>query len=183
MAKLRWNCTSAKPSPLLAANISLITIRMIPMDSACRIPVTICGLAERSTRCHSRAGPPMPYDRQVSARTSSTDRTPSTVLSRIGHTQPLAITITFMVSPMPANRMMTGTSTGGGMARKNSSTGSSTARTRGIVPTSVPTPTPAATATPYPTASRARLGSTSARSRCPVQTSPKVRRMSRSGGK
>ena len=29
---------------------------------------------------------------------------------------------------MPANSMMTGTSTGGGMARKNSSTGSSDAR-------------------------------------------------------
>jgi hypothetical protein len=38
-------------------NISLITIRMMPIDSAWRIPVTICGLADRSTRCHSRAGP------------------------------------------------------------------------------------------------------------------------------
>ena len=35
------------------------------------------------------------------------------------------MTMTFIVSPMPANSMMIGTSTGGGMARKNSSTGSS----------------------------------------------------------
>ena len=34
MAKLRWNWTMAKPRPLLAANISLITIRMMPIDRA-----------------------------------------------------------------------------------------------------------------------------------------------------
>ena len=50
MAKVRWNWTMVKPSPLLAANISLITIRMIPIDSACRIPAMICGLAAGSTR-------------------------------------------------------------------------------------------------------------------------------------
>jgi hypothetical protein len=38
IAKLRWNCTMVKPRPLLAANISLITIRMIAMDRACRSP-------------------------------------------------------------------------------------------------------------------------------------------------
>ena len=72
----------------------------------------------------------MPYDRAVSDITESTARTPSTVLSRIGHTQPLAMTAIFIVSPMPANSMMTGTRTGGGTARRNSRTGSQTARTR-----------------------------------------------------
>ena len=56
---MRWNCTMVKPRPLLAANISLMTIRMMPIDSACRTPVTICGLAERSTRWRSRAAPVM----------------------------------------------------------------------------------------------------------------------------
>ena len=60
IAKLRWNCTMVKPSPLLAANISLMTIRMMPMDSACRSPAKICGLAERSTTCRSRAAPVRP---------------------------------------------------------------------------------------------------------------------------
>jgi hypothetical protein len=60
MAKPRWNWTMVKPRPLEAANISLITIRMMPIESAWRIPATICGLAERSTRCRSRAGPRMP---------------------------------------------------------------------------------------------------------------------------
>jgi hypothetical protein len=46
------------------------------------------------------------------------------VLSRTGHRQPDTITSTFMVVPMSATRMKIGTSTGGGMARRNSSTGS-----------------------------------------------------------
>ena len=60
MAKLRWNCTMVKPSPLLAANISLITIRMIAIDSAWRRPATICGPAAGSTRWRSRASPVIP---------------------------------------------------------------------------------------------------------------------------
>ena len=52
-------------------------------------------------------------------------RTPSAVFSRIGQTQPDTMTSTFMVVPMPATRMKIGTRTGGGMARRNSSTGSS----------------------------------------------------------
>jgi len=50
----RWNWMMVKPTPLLAANISLITMRMIPMDSACRAPAVICGLAPRSIRWTSR---------------------------------------------------------------------------------------------------------------------------------
>ncbi len=49
-----------KPSPLLAANISLITIRMIPIDSAWLMPVMICGLAAGSTRTRILAGPRSP---------------------------------------------------------------------------------------------------------------------------
>src|SRR5690606_6218469 len=63
-AKVRWNWMTVKPRPLLAANISLITIRMMPIDNACRAPVMICGLAERTTRCHSRAMPRTWYVRQ-----------------------------------------------------------------------------------------------------------------------
>ena len=84
----------------------------------------------------------MPYERQVSLSTSSRPRTPSTVFSRIGHTQPDAMTRTFMRSPMPAIRMKTGTSTGGGIARRNSSTGSRNARTSRMLPISTPSPTP-----------------------------------------
>ena len=56
------------------------------------------------------------------------------VLSRIGHRQPEAITSTFMVVPIPATRMKIGTRTGGGIARRNSSTGSRVARSRGEEP-------------------------------------------------
>jgi len=53
-------------------------------------------------------------------RFSAVERIPSAVLSTIGQTQPLAITTIFMVSPMPANSMITGTGTGGGTARRRS---------------------------------------------------------------
>src|SRR5690606_24459826 len=60
MAKPRWNWTTAKPRPLLAANISLMTIRMTPIDSACRSPAKICGDADGRTRWRRRAGPARP---------------------------------------------------------------------------------------------------------------------------
>ena len=33
MAKVRWNCSVVKPMPLVAANISLMTMRMMPIES------------------------------------------------------------------------------------------------------------------------------------------------------
>ena len=60
MAKLRWNWMIAKPSPLKLPNSSLMTIRMIEIDSAWRMPATICGLAEGSTRWRSLAAPLIP---------------------------------------------------------------------------------------------------------------------------
>ena len=60
MAKLRCAWTTAKPSPLVAANSSLITMRMIATESPCRRPAKICGLALGSTRWRSRAEPVMP---------------------------------------------------------------------------------------------------------------------------
>ncbi len=57
IANERWNCTTVKPRPLLAANISLITMRMMPTDSAWRRPAKICGLADGSTTSRSRAAP------------------------------------------------------------------------------------------------------------------------------
>jgi hypothetical protein len=105
------------------------------------------------------------------------------VLSRIGHRQPETITSTFMLLPMPAIRMKIGTSTGGGIARRNSSTGSQAARSRGEVPTATPRATPTTVARANPASSRARLGSTSSTSRGPSQTSAKVSRILRSGGR
>ena len=52
--------------------------------------------------------------------------------------QPNAMTMTFMPSPMPKSRMKIGTSTGGGIARKNSNTGSVRPRTVREVPTRTP---------------------------------------------
>jgi hypothetical protein len=43
---------------------------------------------------------------------------------------------------MPANSMITGTSTGGGTARKNSRTGSVAARNRGLAPIAIPAAMP-----------------------------------------
>jgi hypothetical protein len=105
------------------------------------------------------------------------------VLSRIGHRQPETMTSTFMVVPMPATRMKMGTSTGGGMARRNSSTGSRVARSRREEPTTTPRATPATLATANPASSRARLGRTSSTSRGPTQTPAKVSRIWRSGGR
>ncbi len=47
--------------------------------------------------------------------------------------------MTFIRSPIPATRMMTGTRTGGGMARRNSSTGSANERSHRFEPISTPT--------------------------------------------
>ena len=60
--------------------------------------------------------------------------------------QPNAMTTIFIVSSMPKNRMKIGTSTGGGMARKNSSTGSSRPRTVRLRPISTPRATETITA-------------------------------------
>ena len=90
IAKLRWNWTMVKPRPLLAANISLITMRMIADRQ---------GLAQRPRRSAGwpRAGRDgaaapsrvMPVDRgRCRAAPRRRPRTPSTVLSRIGQTQP-----------------------------------------------------------------------------------------------
>ena len=84
---------------------------------------------------------------------------------------------------MPATRMTTGTSTGGGIARRNSSTGSVSARNRGLAPIATPSAMPAHNATVYPTASRARLGATSSSSRRPNQVSRNAARIRASGGR
>ena len=60
---------------------------------------------------------------------------------------PETMTSTFIVSPTPESRMSSGTSTGGGVARKNSSTGSSVARTRACRPMTTPRPIPTSAAT------------------------------------
>jgi hypothetical protein len=93
------------------------------------------------------------------------------------------MTSTFMVVPMPATRMKIGTSTGGGIARRNSSTGSRAARSRGEPPMATPSPTPATVARANPASSRARLGSTSSTSRAPTQTLGTTSRIWRSGGR
>ena len=82
----------------------------------------------------------------MSESTSSTARTPSTVLSSTGHTAPKTMTMILAVSPMPANRNRIGISAGGGMARKNSSTGSVSRRSVRLAPSSTPSPIPSTTA-------------------------------------
>lgn len=59
----------------------------------------------------------------MSTLTWSTERTPSTVFSRIGHTTPKTITVICMDVPMPSSTMKTGTSTGGGIARTKANSG------------------------------------------------------------
>ena len=77
-----------------------------------------------------------------SESTGSTARTPSMVFSSTGQTQPEMITTTFMESVMPMSSISTGTRTGGGMARKNSSVGSSRARSHRTDPIRTPPTTP-----------------------------------------
>jgi hypothetical protein len=99
-----------------------------------------------------------PVGRQVSPSTSSAPRTPSTVLSRIGQTQPDTITSTFMVSPMPAAGSAPVTNAGGGIARRNSKTGSSSPRSVRLVPSRAPEPDPGHQRSASPASSRPRLG-------------------------
>ena len=72
----------------------------------------------------------------------SAPRTPSTVLRRIGHTHPIAITNTFIDSPNPNTSMAKGRSAGGGMARRNSVTGPVVRRTTQFEPINNPAPIP-----------------------------------------
>ena len=93
MAKLRWNWTMVKPRPLLAANISLITIRMIADGQRLAHAGDDLRAAPRAAPGAAAAsGPRDAVGAAVSPQHLSTARTPSTVLSRIGHTQPLTIT-------------------------------------------------------------------------------------------
>jgi hypothetical protein len=68
------------------------------------------------------------------------------VFSSTGHRQPETITSTFITSPMPATSMRIGTRTGGGTARRNSNSGSTTARSVRFAPTSMPSPMPSTSA-------------------------------------
>jgi hypothetical protein len=63
-----------KPRPLEAANISLITIRMMPIDSAWRIPVT-------RTRSSSAAAPSGPAERLAERRNLALQRKPTPAVS------------------------------------------------------------------------------------------------------
>ena len=87
-----------KPRPSLAAFISLITIRMMPIDSACRAPVDDLRAGRAQ---HEGAQPQQPADPVAAAGVGRAPRrrprTPSTVLSRTGQTQPETMTRIFIV--------------------------------------------------------------------------------------
>jgi hypothetical protein len=107
---------------------------------------------------------------------------PSIVFSRIGQTQTKAMMNTFMLSPTPITTMPNGISAGGGIDRRNSTTGAVPRRNTREPPSAVPTPTPSATAIAYPSAMRRRLGHTSLPTRSNNQLSAKRSSTSGSGG-
>lgn len=112
--------------------------------------------------------------RVESDSTLSTARTPSTVFSRTGQMQPKTIVTIFISSEIPMMSISTGISTGGGIARRNSISGSRSARSHGMEPTASPITIPITMAASSPAVMRARLGSTSVRNRPENHTSPKV---------
>src|SRR5690625_7571221 len=124
------------------ANIYEINIKISAFNSNLRIPAIIWGIAEGKIKYRIRANPSIRYVREVDARTSSMDRTPSIVFSRIGQTAPNTITAIFISSPIPISNINTGINTVGGMARKNSMVGSVSCRNQRNDPTSSPTTMP-----------------------------------------
>ena len=114
-----------KPSPDDEANISEITIRISPIDSALADP-------GEDLRARPRAAPRSAAARSQRSRTYGPCRRapgrgrgrPRSVFSSTGQIAPETITTTFIVSLTPISSISTGTSTGGGIARKNSNSGS-----------------------------------------------------------
>ena len=96
------------------------------------------------------------------------------MLSSTGQIAPEMITRIFIRSLTPTTSIRTGTSTGGGIARKNSNSGSVNRRSHLTSPIGTPSAIPSAIASPVPMAKRATLGSTSELSRSPNQVSRKV---------
>jgi hypothetical protein len=96
------------------------------------------------------------------------------VFRSTGQMHPEMMTTTFIESEMPIRSISTGTSTGGGTARKNSSTGSVRARSHVNDPIRRPPRMPRTMAAATPTKRRRRLGNTSERSRSPNHVLAKV---------
>ena len=71
---------------------------------------------------------------------------PSIVLRSTGQTQTNAMMNTFMLSPTPITTIPNGISAGGGIERRNSTTGAVPRRRTRELPRAVPTPTPIAAA-------------------------------------
>jgi hypothetical protein len=142
----RWALSTRNPSPLVLACISLMIMRISPMDSAVRIPATILGLAAGNTTRPMRWPRPRPKLRAMSSISGSTPRTPSMVLSRTGHTAPSTISAILEPSPIPITTSTNGSISGGGIERRNSITGRLARRTRGASPMSTPSATPVPTA-------------------------------------
>ncbi len=109
--------------PLVEPTSSETTISTSASDRLTRSPAKIFGVAAGSTTPKTQCARGMRNDRAVSTLTWSTERTPSTVFSRIGHITPKTITAICICAPMPSNTRKTGTSTGGGMARMNAISG------------------------------------------------------------
>ncbi len=97
-------------------------------------------------------------ERAVSVFTESTERTPSTVFSRIGQIAPNTISASFIPFSMPNSRMNTGTSAGEGSARKNANSGPTYCMPVRERPSAVPSATPSTTASAQPPTTRPRLG-------------------------
>src|SRR5690625_1731656 len=97
------------------------------------------------------------------------DRTPSTVLSRIGQTAPSTITAIFMSLPIPMSNINTGINTTGGTARKNSMTGSVSWRNHRNDPINRPTTMPKIMETTIPSSRLVTEGTTSVVIRSQVQ--------------
>ena len=106
-----------------------------------------------------------------SESTESIARTPSIVFSSTGQMQPEMMTTTFIESVMPISSIRTGISTGGGIARKNSSTGSVKSRSHLTEPISRPAAIPITIAATTPTSRRPIEGNTSETIRSPNQVS------------
>jgi hypothetical protein len=98
-------------------------MRSTAMDRLSRNPAKTFGSAAGSTTMPSHHARGVRSERAVSTWTRSRERTPSTVLSRIGHTVANTIVATCMRVPIPNRTRKTGIRAGGGMARANANNG------------------------------------------------------------
>src|SRR5256886_1694247 len=149
-----------KPMPALAAIISAATSRRSAVPAPSLRPAKIIGSAEGSRTFRMRLTRPAPKLAAARIRSGSAVRTPVWVLIAIGKKTPSMITATFDASPIPSQRIRSGSSAIFGIEKVAAISGLPTASATLQKPVTSPTETPPRAPSPKPRAMRRRLVAT-----------------------